>query len=143
MESWYKCFSGVVAALAAVLAPIAPSILCAVIFIGVDFVTGILADRTETLRAGRPWYFESRKAWRTVVKLAFVLTTIVMAWLLDRYVLDFLQLHAARLFTGFICGIELWSFLENAAQISDAPIFRWLRQYVRQRIVGQMGENAD
>lgn len=89
MESWYRFISGAAAGLAAIFAPIAPAIVCAVCFIGVDFVTGILADRTTTLRAGRPWYFESCKAWRTVVKLALTLTAIVMAWLLDRYVLDF------------------------------------------------------
>ena len=139
MESWYRFISGAAAGIAAVFAPIAPAIVCAACFIGVDFVTGIAADRAATLRAGRPWYFESRKAWRTVVKLALTLTAIVMAWLLDRFVLDFLHLNAARLFTGFTCGVEFWSFLENAAQISDAPVFRWLRRYVRQRIVQQTG----
>ena len=114
-------------------------IVCAMLFIGVDFVTGIAADRAATRRAGETWYFESRKAWRTVLKLALTLTAIVMAWLLDRYVLDFLHLNAARLFTGFTCGVEFWSFLENAAQISDAPVFGWLRRYVRQRIVQQTG----
>lgn len=49
-------------------------------------------------------------------------------------VLDFLQLNLARIFAGFTCGVELWSFLENAAQLSDAPLFRWLRRYVRRRI---------
>ena len=143
MENWYRFISGAAAGIAAILTPIAPAIGCAGIFIGVDFVTGILADRTVTLRAGQPWYFESRKAWRTVAKLALVLTAIVMAWILDRCVLDFLHLNAARLFTGFTCGVELWSFLENASQISDAPVFRWLRRYVRQRIVRQTGTDPD
>lgn len=139
MESWCRFISGAAAGIAAAFAPIAPAIVCAVFFIGVDFVTGIAADRAATRRAGQPWYFESRKAWRTVVKLALTLTAIVMAWLIDRYVLDFLHLNAARLFTGFTCGVEFWSFLENASQISDAPVFRWLRRYVRQRIVRQTG----
>ncbi len=139
MENWYRFISGAAAGLVAVFAPVAPMIVCAMLFIGVDFVTGIAADRAATLRAGEAWYFESRKAWRTVLKLALTLTAIVMAWLLDRYVLDFLHLHVARLFTGFTCGVEFWSFLENAAQISDAPLFRWLRRYVRRRIVQQTG----
>lgn len=139
MESWCRFISGAAAGMAAVFAPVAPMIACAIVFIGVDFVTGIAADRAATLRAGEAWYFESRKAWRTVLKLALTLTAIVMAWLVDRYVLDFLHLNAARLFTGFTCGVEFWSFLENAAQISEAPVFRWLRRYVRQRIVRQTG----
>ena len=86
------------------------------------------ADRAAALREGRAWYFESCKAWRTVLKLALALTAISMAWLIDSCVLDFMRLNLARLLTGFTCGVELWSFLENAAQLSDAPLFRWLRR---------------
>ena len=49
-------------------------------------------------------------------------------------------LNVARLFTGFTCGVELWSFLENASQLSDAPLFRWLRRYVRRRIRREAGD---
>ena len=63
-----------------------------------------------------------------------------MAWLIDSCVLDFMQLNVARLFTGFTCGVELWSFLENAAQLSDAPLFHWLRRYVRRRIRKEAGD---
>ncbi len=138
MESWYRFLSGTAVGIAAFFAPVTPLIGCTILFIGIDFVTGVAADRAMTLRAGHPWYFESHKAWQTVVKLTLTLTAIVMAWFIDRYVLDFLQLNAARLFTGFTCGVEFWSFLENAAQISEGPLFRWMRRYVRRRIVGQV-----
>ena len=94
----------------------------------------------QARRTGRAWYFESRKAWRTVAKAALVLTAIAMAWLLDTCVLDFLQLNVARLFAGFTCGVELWSFLENAAQLSDAPFFLRMRRYVRRRIGKEVGD---
>ena len=139
MESWCRLVSGAAAGTAAFLAPIAPPAGCALLFIGIDFVTGVAADRAAARRAGRPWYFESRKAGRTVTKLALTLTTIVMAWLLERWVLGFLQLPAARLCAGFACGVEFWSFLENAAQLSDGPLFRCLRRYVRRRILDQTG----
>ena len=80
------------------------------------------------------------KAWRTVLKLALALTAISMAWLIDSCVLDFMRLNLARLLTGFTCGVELWSFLENAAQLSDAPLFRWLRRYVHRRIRKEAGD---
>lgn len=143
MESWYRFISGTATCLVSFFAPVAPLITCTILFIGVDFVTGVLADRAMTLRAGQPWYFESHKAWHTVVKLTLTLTAIVMAWLLDRYVLYFLHLNAARLFAGFTCGVEFWSFLENASQISDAPVFRWMRRYVRRRIVQQTGIDSE
>ena len=44
------------------------------------------------------------------------------------------------LFTGFACGVEFWSFLENAAQLSDAPLFRWLKRYVRRRMRKEAGD---
>lgn len=140
MEALYRSVSGAAAALAALFAPIGPLVATVVCCILADFVSGVAADRAAARREGRKWYFESREAWRTVEKLALTLTAVAMAWLIDCCVLDFMQLHAARLFAGFTCGVELWSFLENAAQLSEAPLFRWLRRYVRRRIRREMGE---
>ena len=135
MEALFKFVSGVAAGIAALFAPIGPLAATTVVFIGVDFLSGVAARRE-----GRPWYFESCKAWRTVLKLALALTAISMAWLIDSCVLDFMRLNLARLLTGFTCGVELWSFLENAAQLSDAPLFRWLRRYVHRRIRKEAGD---
>lgn len=135
METLYRLVSGAAAGIAALFAPIGPLLATALVFIGVDFLTGVAADRAAARRRGRKWYFESGKAWRTVVKAALAVTAIAMAWLLDHCVPDFLHLDAARLFAGFICGVELWSFLENAAQLSEAPLFRALRRYARRRML--------
>lgn len=134
MEALYRFVSGAAAGVAALFAPVGPLVACAVVFIGIDFLTGVAASRVMARRDGRAWYFESCEAWRTVLKLALTIVAIGMAWLIDSCVLDFMHLNLARLFTGFTCGVELWSFLENAAQLSDAPLFRWLRRYVRRRI---------
>ena len=139
MENLYRPVSGAAAALAGWFAPIVPLVACVFGFIAVDFLTGVAASRAVARREGRPWWFESAEAWRTVQKLALVATGIVMAWAVDRHVLDFMDLHAARLFTGFACGVEFWSFLENAAQLSDAPLFRWLKRYVRRRMRKEAG----
>ena len=41
----------------------------------------------------------------------------------------------------FVSGVAAgWSFLENAAQLSDAPLFRWLRRYVHRRIRKEAGD---
>lgn len=140
MEALFRFVSGVAAGIAALFAPIGPLAATTVVFIGVDFLSGVAADRATALREGRAWYFESCKAWRTVLKLALALTAISMAWLIDSCVLDFMRLNLARLLTGFTCGVELWSFLENAAQLSDAPLFRWLRRYVHRRIRKEAGD---
>ena len=139
METLYRYVSGAAAGIAGLFAPAGPLITTTLLFIVMDFLSGVAADRAAR-RAGRAWYFESRKAWRTVAKAALVLTAIAMAWLLDTCVLDFLQLNVARLFAGFTCGVELWSFLENAAQLSDAPFFLRMRRYVRRRIGKEVGD---
>ncbi|MEG2613196.1 MAG: phage holin family protein, partial [Alistipes sp.] len=97
-------------------------------------------SRAVARRAGRLWWFESREAWRTITKLGLVITAIAMSWLIDSCVLGFMELNLARLFTGFTCGVELWSFLENASQLSDAPLFGWMRRYVHRRIKREVGD---
>ena len=140
MGTLYRNASGAAAGIAGLFAPAGPLIATTLLFIVMDFLSGVAADRAAARRADRAWYFESRKAWRTVAKAALVLTAIAMAWLLDTCVLDFLQLNVARLFAGFTCGVELWSFLENAAQLSDAPFFLRMRRYVRRRIGKEVGD---
>ena len=115
-------------------APIAPLVGCAVTFVAVDFVTGGAASRARAHAQGEEWFFESHEAWHTVLKLGFVVVAIAMSWLVERFVLDFVTLNLAKMFTGFTCAVEFWSFLENASQLSDSPIFVWLKRYARRRI---------
>ena len=84
------------------------------------------------------WYFESSEAWRTVRKAGFVVVAIGMSWLIETCILDFVDSHLTRMFTGFVCGVEMWSFLENASVLSDAALFGWLRKYVHRRIRKEM-----
>lgn len=134
MEVLFRYFSAFVASLCGLLCPIVPLITTATLFIVVDFITGVVASHAEARREGREWWFESRKAWRTVIKAGFVAIAIVMMWVLDYHVLEFMHLNMAKLFTGFVCGVELWSFLENAATISRAPLFEWMSRWVKRRV---------
>lgn len=134
MDIIYKYVSATLVSIASLFAPISPLIICAILFIGIDFVTGVWASRHRAMADEARWYFESEEAWRTLYKLGFTLMAIVMAWVLESYVIDFVELKLARLFTGFVCGVEFWSFLENASQFSDAPYFEWMRRYVRRRV---------
>ena len=49
-----------------------------------------------------------------------------------------MQLNLANLFAGFVCGVELWSFLENAATISRSPLFDWLGRWVKRRVTKEV-----
>ena len=140
MAILFKYISGAVAALVALLCPITPLIVTASVFIAIDFVTGIYASYVAAKKEGREWRIESRKAWRTVNKLCFVVTGIVMTWLIDSLVLEFMELHLANIFTGFVCGVELWSFIENAAIISQSSLFVWLGRWVKRRIGREVGD---
>lgn len=134
MEALYRYISGAAAALTALFAPIVPLVWCLVGFIGFDFLTGIAASFVESRRARRAWRFSSREAWRTVEKLGFTIIALGMAFLLDQFILDFLDLNLTKLFAGFVCGVEMWSFLENACRISDDRLLRYLRCAVVSRI---------
>jgi hypothetical protein len=65
---------------------------------------------------------------------------IAMMWSLECCILDFVTLNMTKIFAGFICSVETWSFLENAAQLSDAPLFEWMKKYLHRRIERQIDE---
>lgn len=140
MEALLKFISGLFLGLISLFAPIQPIVCCALAFIIVDFVTGTLADRTTARREGRKWYFESSKARRTILKAGFSLIAIAMTWLVEFSILDFMNLHITRLLAGMICGVEMWSILENASVLSDSRLFEWLRKYVRRKIEKEVGD---
>ena len=143
MEAIYRCANGAILGLAALFAPIKPLILCALSFILVDFVTGVIASRCEAKQRGEQWYFSSHEAWRTIRKAGFVLLTISMSWLIEWCILDFVTLNLTRILTGAICGVEMWSFLENASVLSDAKLFEWLRKYVKRKVEEEIGKYED
>ena len=138
MEALCKYISGVALSLAALFAPIVPLIWCVVGFICFDFVTGIMASRAEAREQGQEWYFESHLAWRTAEKLGFTIIALCMAFCIDELMLDFLSLNLTKLFAGFVCGVEMWSFLENACRVSDAPLLRYIKRYVRHKVENQV-----
>jgi phage-related holin len=137
----YRVFNAMILGFAALFAPIQPVIMCALAFIFIDFLTGVLASRTEAKKRGERWYFSSREAWRTIRKATLVLLAIGMCWLVECCVLNFVSLHITRIVAGAICGVEMWSFLEKACRISDAPLLRHLRGLVRHKLRKEVEHN--
>lgn len=136
----YRVVNGLILGLAALFSPIKSVVICALIFIAVDFVTGVLASRCEARQNGEKWFFSSHEAWRTIRKAGFVLLTITMSWLIESCILNFITLNITRIIAGAICGVEMWSFLENASVLSDAKIFEWLRNYVKRKVEKEIGK---
>lgn len=136
----YRVINGIVLGFAALFAPIQPVVMCALSFILVDFVTGVVASRCEARRRGEAWYFSSHEAWRTIRKAGFVMLTIGMCWLIECCILNFITLNLTRTIAGAICGVEMWSFLENASVLSEAKLFEWLRKYVKRKVEREIGD---
>ena len=140
MEELFRFCKTLIFALLSLFAPVKSVICCTLCFVVVDFITGVAASRAVAKREGRSWYFESCEAWRTLYKGGFVVIAIGMMWLLESCVLDFVNLNLTKLFAGFICSVEMWSFLENASVLSDTKLFRWLRNYVKRKVEKEIGD---
>lgn len=135
-----KMFAGVFASLAALICDnLLPLFVTVVLFEAMDFITGVIKSAVLAKRAGRRFAFESVKAWRTIYKVVFILIGIVLAEMLDKTIAEETRLRFANWFTAFCCGVEFWSFLENAAVISDHPLFRWLRKFMKLKVEDQLG----
>ena len=63
--------------------------------------------------------------------------------MLDQTIAEETRLRFANWFTAFCCGVEFWSFLENAAVISDHPLFRWLRKFMKTKVEESTGIDFD
>lgn len=135
-----KVFAGILAGFLSVFVDnLLPLIITVTVFEFVDFVTGVIKSAVVAKRSKKRFAFESIKAWRTIYKYVFVLVGIVLAEMLDETILNETRLRFANYFTAFCCGIEFWSFLENAAVISDHPIFRWLRKFMKFKLEDEIG----
>lgn len=135
-----KILSGLVAGMFAIFVHnLLPLFVTVTVFELVDFITGVVKSAVVAKRTKQRFAFESVKAWRTIYKFVFILIGIVLAEMLDRTIAAETRLRFANYFTAFCCGVEFWSFLENAAVISDHPIFRWLRRYMKFKVEDQIG----
>ena len=122
-----------------------PLFIAVTVFEFVDFITGVLKSAVVAKRTKQKFAFESVKAWRTIYKYVFILIGIVLADMLSQVLAENMdsRLRFANYFTAFCCGVEFWSFLENAAVISDHPLFRWLRKFMKFKVEDQLGMTFD
>ncbi len=134
-SSFVETMATIIGCIIGFFAPIQTLVQMVFEFIAIDFIVGVWASRVKAKRAGKlsEWGFESKKAWRTIWKLLFVIIGIVLFYHLDCVILSFVELRMPQLFCGFVCSVELWSFLENAACISTHPVFKWLKKYMGEK----------
>lgn len=138
-----KVLAGILASFVAVFfESLLPLFIAVIIFELVDFFTGVAKSAVVAKRKKEKFAFESVKAWRTIYKFILILVGIVLAEMLDAILTED-RIRLANWFTGFCCGVEFWSFLENAAVISNHPVFRWLRKFMKIKVEEQVGIDFD
>ena len=107
------------------------------IFIVVDFITGVYASLVE----GK--LITSNKMQKTVIKFIMYSTAIFLLHGIDVYMISFTKLYLARIGATLICGIELYSIFENCYRVTGNVVFKILTQFTLKKIEQQIGVEID
>ena len=132
-----KVWAYLITALMGFFEPLEILILWMLIFIISDMITGIHASWTE----GKP--IQSWKLQKTVHKFLLYTMTIILLEGLDKYLFDLMDLHLANIGATIICGIELYSILENCYRVTGNVVFRILTQFTLKKIGDETGVELD
>ena len=106
------------------------------VFIGCDFITGISASIKERQ------IITSNKMSRSIKKLLMYSMVIVLVHAIDDDMLTFVNLGLARICATIICGIELYSILENCYRLTGNQVFKILTQFTLKKIEDNTGVNV-
>lgn len=132
-----KIWAYALSAVIGFLEPLWVMMLWFLIFVVVDFITGIYASLIE----GQ--LITSNKMQKTVIKFITYATAIFLLHGIDFYLISFTKLYLARIGATLICGIELYSIFENIYRATNNPVFRILTQFALKKIGEQTGVEVD
>lgn len=132
-----KIWAYALSAVLGFLEPLWVMMLWFLIFVVVDFITGIYASLIE----GK--LITSNKMQKTVVKFITYATAIFLLHGIDFYLISFTKLYLARIGATLICGIELYSIFENIYRATNNPVFKILTQFTLKKIGEQTGVEVD
>lgn len=128
---WAYCITGTMA----FFEPLWVLMLWFFIFVGVDMITGISASVKERQ------IIESNKLRKTIYKLFMYCTVIVLVHAIDKEMISMIDLNLAKICSAIICGIELYSILENCYRITGNRVFKVLTQFTLKKIEDETGVN--
>ena len=132
-----KIWAYVASSLMAFFEPIEVLVLWMLIFIISDMITGIHASLTEG------GHIQSCKLQRTVHKFVLYAMTICLLEGMDKYILDLVRCHLANIGAAIICGIEMYSILENCYRITGNQVFKVLTTWTLKKIGDNTGVELD
>jgi len=97
-------------------APISSIVHVMLIFILVDCLSAIWAAKKNNIP------IESRKMRKTVIKMFWYLSAVLMAHMMEKeFNIQFA--HMAQIVAGFVCMVEMKSVFENITKITNEPVF--------------------
>lgn len=132
-----KIWAYSISAIIIFLEPINVLFLWLIIFIMVDFISGIYASLVE----GK--IITSHKLQKTVGKFVMYATALFLLHGIDAYMITFTKLYLARIGCTLICGIELYSIFENCYRITGNVVFKILTQFTLKKIEENTGVSKD
>ena len=124
--------TGFVATVAGYFAPVKGMAIVMLSAIIIDLISGVWAALVK--REG----IQSKKLWRTAYKILFAIVIVNLMHSID-IEMGIPGVTTSKIVALFITGFEVWSILENAAIISDHPIFKVLQKYLRKEVKEKTG----
>lgn len=116
--SFTGLFKSALLLVAAFLAPISTVIFAVLFLIFVDLITGILASLKEKQR------ITSSAMSRTIAKTFVYCTTIIVTYVVHKYLLVGFDFPVESIVSGFIALTEMKSILENMDRISNQSVLK-------------------
>lgn len=116
--SFFKCL----AAAGAYFAGIAPLVSIVLIFILVDFATGLYAAYIKKIK------IESHKIRKTIEKLVFYSVAILLGYAFEIHIAEWS--HLSQIISGFIAATELFSIFENIYKITGLNLATKLKEVI-------------
>lgn len=121
------------AALIGFFEPIYVVLLWMFIFVLADMFAGMYAS----LKEGKK--LESSKMQKTVVKTITYSTSVILLHGIDTYMLTIVDCGLARIGATIICGIELYSVMENFYRATGNIVFKTLTTFTLKKIKENTG----
>jgi len=133
----HKIWAYTIASFIGFFEPLGVLMLWFLIFVACDTVTGICAAIKERQ------IISSSKLQRMIVKLLMYSMTIVLVHAIDMFMITLVDLGLARICSTIICGIELYSILENCYRITGNVVFKILTQSTLKKIKDETGVDVE
>lgn len=128
-----RIWSYLIAAMVSFFEPVGVVLLWMLIFVLADMFAGMFAS----LKEGK--HLESHKMQKTIVKVITYSTSVILLHGLDTYMMTFMDCGLAKIGATIICGIELYSILENFYRATGNVVFRALTTFTLSKIKEKTG----